>query len=393
MCRTYGAPEFIPCGVPSAYESVTKLKSFVAYCGCNPLKRNMLWFQKRNFEFCNSLLRTGLTCAAPTALRNPIEELVPCAGYGEEPGAAVVQAEWRAGEGNCGEGIFVAARISVAPVQNCLRDFVTEVGGYRHAVTRIAEGEVETVELTGMRHDVEREIERAAPNVFDCGVAQLRVNAKHAAAENFRAAANGAAGFGEERGSAAEQHAAVGREAIVVKIVLGIVDHAIARAQLGSQFFGQNFGNDDVRADGNDFLLQRGSDAGGVAAGGDYDVVRAQCAACGGNFPAARAFALNLINMRALEDGGSGALRGAGEAGDQAGGVYSGAGIVDQAAVIDGRADFGLELILWNQALVMMEMARGFFRAPAEIIKVFPFAGDFEMAAAREIAGDIFFAH
>jgi hypothetical protein len=44
--------------------------------------------------------RAGLTCVAPPALRKPVEEFVPEAGGGEEPGAAVVEAEWSAGEGN-----------------------------------------------------------------------------------------------------------------------------------------------------------------------------------------------------------------------------------------------------------------------------------------------------
>ncbi len=115
---------------------------------------------------------------------------------------------------------------------------------------------MEAVELASVGHDVEGEIERAAPDVFDFGIAQLRIDGEHAAAKNFCAAANGAAGFGKERGTAAEKHAAVWREAVVVQIIFGIEDHAIAGAELGGEFFGQDFGDDDVGADGDDFLLQ-----------------------------------------------------------------------------------------------------------------------------------------
>jgi hypothetical protein len=45
--------------------------------------------------------------------------------------------------------------------------------------------------------------------------------------------------------------------------------------------------------------------------------------------------------------------------------------------VIDGGADFGLELVFRNQALLMVEVARGFFGAPTEIIEMFCFAGYF----------------
>jgi len=92
---------------------------------------------------------------------------------------------------------------------------------------------MEAVELAGVGHYVEGEIEGAAPDISDFGVAQLRIDGKHAAAEDFSAAANGAAGFGEEGGASAEEHAAVGRQAVVVEIIFGVEDHAIARTELG----------------------------------------------------------------------------------------------------------------------------------------------------------------
>src|ERR1700736_6824443 len=131
----------------------------------------------------------ALPCVAPPALRKPVEEFVPEAGGGEEPGAAVVEAEGSAEEGNGGKRIFVAAAV------NGLRDFVAQVGGHAYAVARVAEGEVQAVELAGVGHDVEGEVERAAPDVFDFGFAQLGIDGEHATAKNFGAAADGAAGF------------------------------------------------------------------------------------------------------------------------------------------------------------------------------------------------------
>jgi len=79
----------------------------------------------------------------------------------------------------------------------------------------------------------------AAPDVFDFGIAQLGIDGDHAAPENFRAAANGAAGFGKERGTAAKEHAAVGREAVVVQIIFGIEDHAMRGLSSAASFSGR----------------------------------------------------------------------------------------------------------------------------------------------------------
>ena len=98
-------------------------------------------------------------------LREPVEEFVPEAGGGEEPGSAVVEPERGTGEGDGGKRIFVAA------AENELRDFVAEIGGHAYAVACVTEGKVQAVELAGVGHDVEGKIERAAPDVFDLGVA------------------------------------------------------------------------------------------------------------------------------------------------------------------------------------------------------------------------------
>jgi len=141
------------------------------------------------------------------------------------------------------------------------------------------------------------------------------------------------------------------------------------------------------------FFCSAGGDAAGVATGGDQDVFGAQSSSRCGDFPAACAFALNLVDMGVLEDSGSGAFGGAGEPGDESGRIQAGASSVNQSAVINSGANFGLELVFGDDALFMIKMARGFVSAAAEIVEMFWFASHFEMAAAREIAGDIFFAN
>src|SRR5258708_12014746 len=105
-------------------------------CGVSHLRRSGI-----PFAYGTQPSRAGLTCVAPPALRKPVEEFVPEAGGGEEPGAAVVEAERGTGEGNCGEGIGVAA------LQDGLRDFVAEVGGYGYAGARLAPGEIKALHL------------------------------------------------------------------------------------------------------------------------------------------------------------------------------------------------------------------------------------------------------
>src|SRR5579859_7658595 len=172
---------------------------------------------------------TSKAAARPphSKLGEPVEEFVPRTGEGQEPGATVVEAQGSAGERDAGEGdfiwtpsIFLADHALAAALQDGLRHFVSQVGGHGHAVAGVTEGEVEGVELTGVGHDVESEVERATPDVIDFGVAQLRVDREHASAQDFGAAANGAGGFRKEGGAAAEEHAAVGREPVVVEIIL-----------------------------------------------------------------------------------------------------------------------------------------------------------------------------
>ena len=139
-----------------------------------------------------------------------------------------------------------------------------EPSGGGDAVACESRGEVHAVDFSGVRHYVKSEIESAAPDEFNFGVAQLGVDADHTAAENFRALTHGVFSFRKESGAASEEHAVVGREAVVVEKMFGVVDHAVAGAKFAGQVGGENFRGDDVRTDGNDLFSQGGSGFGGV---------------------------------------------------------------------------------------------------------------------------------
>src|SRR5258708_17004477 len=93
-------------------------------------------------------------------------------------------------------------------------------------------GKIHAVELSRMRHDIESEIECTAPDEFYFGVAQLGVNAAHAAAGDFAALAHSIFSFREEAGAASEEHAIVGCEAVVEEKVFEAEVHAVSRAKL-----------------------------------------------------------------------------------------------------------------------------------------------------------------
>src|SRR5215472_190445 len=177
--------------------------------------------------------------SATRALREEIENSVPQACKWKRPGVAAAQTKGRCGEGNGGE------RSGVRFAADHAGEFSPEPSGRGDAMTCKACREIHLVDFSGVGHDVEGEVERAAPDVFHFGVAELRVDVNHSAAKDFRALANGAFGFGEKGGAAAEQHAIVGREAVIVEEVLGVVDHAVARAEFSGKIGWQNFGSND----------------------------------------------------------------------------------------------------------------------------------------------------
>src|SRR5258705_4022737 len=95
--------------------------------------------------------------------------------------------------------------------------------------------------------------------------------------------------------------------------------------------------------------------------------------------------------MRMLEDSGSGAFGGAGEPGDESGGIQAGASVVNQSALINGGANFGLELVFGDDALFMIKMAFGFFGGSAEICEMFWITTHPERAPTRAIASETLF--
>ena len=127
---------------------------------------------------------------------------------------------------------------------------------------------VHAVDLSGMGHDVKSKIERAAPDIFDAGIGELRINMYHSAPQDLSASPDRLLAFRKECGAAAEEHAAVRREAVVVQKVFGVENHAMARAQFAGERWRQNFGGDDERTNGNQLLLQGRSCGTGVSAGG-----------------------------------------------------------------------------------------------------------------------------
>src|SRR5690349_3329756 len=253
---------------------------------------------------------------------------------------------------------------------------------------------VEAIHLARVRHDVEGEVQRAAPGVSHFGITQLRVNADHAAAQYFGAAANGVSRLRKEGGAASEEHAIVRRKSVVIKVVLGIEDHPVVGAVLARQFLREWFGGYDERTNGdNPFMQSRGGFA-GVAAGGDEDVARPQAATGGGELKAAAAVAGGVLDsgdasmveeLRARTPGGMS------QAGNVARGVESGTDLVHQSAVVDGGADFTAQLAARHHPELMVEVAGDDFSGAAEGGKMSRLARDLEVAAAGEVAGDLLF--
>ena len=207
----------------------------------------------------------------PTPARNlgeEIEDPVPGTGERERPGVAATQAQRGGGKLDAVEGNVVRLATNEAG------KLCAEPGGRGNAVAGETRGKIHAFDFSSVRHDIESEIERAAPDEFYFSVVQLGINADHTAAENFGALAYGVLGFREERGAASEEHAIVRREAVVVEKVFGVVDHAVPRAEFASEIGRQNLRGDDVRANGNDFFSQRGSGFAGVGTAGEDDFAR-----------------------------------------------------------------------------------------------------------------------
>src|SRR5436305_313437 len=96
-----------------------------------------------------------------SASRNPVEHLIVCPCKRQEPWFAVIKTVRRSWERNLCEGIV--GLLFCDP----LGHFLALPGCHGDAVSGVAKGKVESFQLPGMRHDVEAEIERAAPDVLD----------------------------------------------------------------------------------------------------------------------------------------------------------------------------------------------------------------------------------
>src|SRR5271170_5144512 len=79
-------------------------------------------------------------------LGDPIQHLVVSSRERQEPGLAVVHPERRSRKRYLGE------RVVSFSLRDPLRHLLTMVGGHGHAVSRISEGEVNSVDLTGVGH-------------------------------------------------------------------------------------------------------------------------------------------------------------------------------------------------------------------------------------------------
>src|SRR5215469_1108330 len=247
-----------------------------------------------------------------------------------------------------------------------------------------------------MRHDVKGKIERSAPDMLDFRIAQLRINADHALTQEFGAIPYGAVGFREKRGAAPEEHAIVGSEPVIVQKMLGVVDHAVAGAEFARQVRRQRLGGNDVGTDGDDFLAQRRSCGTGVGAAREQNLLCSQTAARSFHEKAASAGDRLLAyaeDPRVVKERGASAVRGLCKAGDVLSGIYAGTCLVHQCAEINVRANFLAKLGSRNDAQLVVEFALDAGSRFGKGVEVSLLAGDFEMPAAGEAAGDSLLFH
>src|ERR1051326_1915752 len=103
-------------------------------------------------------------------LAHPVQHLVPRARKGQEPWLAVIESQRRSGKWNPHKGILRLVS------RHHFGNLLPLIRGHGDTVPGIADGVVHAVHLPGVRHDVKGEIERPSPNVFQTGLAQLRVH-------------------------------------------------------------------------------------------------------------------------------------------------------------------------------------------------------------------------
>src|SRR5882757_3069843 len=172
-----------------------------------------------------------------------IEKTEPHSRERQKPRLAAIEAKWRALERNFRKGIGLRSGRSG---RNTLRHFLAEQRGHRNAVARVSHGVVQAVHFSGVRHHIERKIERAAPNVVDFCVSELGKNSNHIAAENRLTFANRVFILRKKCGAPSEEHSPVRRQPVIVRVVERVVDHAIARTDFCGNSRRQNFRDNDV---------------------------------------------------------------------------------------------------------------------------------------------------
>src|SRR5438094_3856042 len=224
---------------------------------------------RRIYAICSELHRSfaslrmtdQIADAGSKISAHPIEKLVPGSRERQEPRLSVVQTQRRSGEWNPDK------RILRLISRHHFRDLLPLIRRHGDTMPRIPDGEVHAIHLPGMRHDVEGEVERASPDIVDLGVAQLRIDIDHAPPQNLCALSYRLIALWKERGATTEQHSAIWCEPVVIKKILGVVNHPVARTEFPRKFLRQHFRREDERSDWDELLLQRRSGYAGVSAG------------------------------------------------------------------------------------------------------------------------------
>src|SRR6185295_8590935 len=151
----------------------------------------------------------------------PVQKLVVHPRKWKKPGIAVVQPQRRTWKWNPYE------RIVRLPTCNQLSHLLTLPRGHCHAMTRVSERVVDSVDLACVRHDVKGEVERSAPNKFDFCIPKLRIHLDHPASQKLGAPADRILALRKEGRSPTKQHSVIRCEPIVVKVVFRIINLAI----------------------------------------------------------------------------------------------------------------------------------------------------------------------
>src|SRR5260370_11760137 len=132
----------------------------------------------------NAEIKKGKTATLRPPLGKEIKDSVPGAGERKRPGVAAAQAKGSGGK------LDAVKRNVVRIAANEASELRAEPGGGGDAVAGKARGKIHAVKFSRLGHDAESEMERAAPDDFAAGAAQLRVDAEHGARAAPGAVAN-----------------------------------------------------------------------------------------------------------------------------------------------------------------------------------------------------------